>query len=32
MLSDYYELRGWSEEGVPLSGKTAELGLETWQP
>jgi len=30
MLSDYYELRGWSEEGIPQPEKVAELGLEQW--
>ena len=27
MLSDYYEARGWSEEGIPLPEKLKELGL-----
>lgn len=27
MLSDYYEYRGWSEEGIPLPEKLQELGL-----
>ncbi len=27
MLSDYYLLRGWSEEGVPMPAKLTELGL-----
>lgn len=27
LLSDYYELRGWSEEGVPTKKKLSELGL-----
>ncbi len=27
MLSEYYEYRGWSEEGIPLPGKLAELGI-----
>lgn len=27
MLNEYYRYRGWSEEGIPLPGKLAELGL-----
>lgn len=27
MLSDYYQTRGWSEEGIPLPEKLRELGL-----
>ena len=27
MLSDYYEYRGWGEEGIPAPEKVAELGL-----
>jgi len=27
MLSEYYEYRGWSEEGIPTSEKLKELGL-----
>ena len=27
MLSEYYEFRGWSKEGVPLAAKLRELGL-----
>lgn len=27
MLSEYYELRGWDQEGVPRPAKLAELGL-----
>lgn len=27
MLSDYYQLRGWSEEGIPTKEKLQELGL-----
>jgi len=27
MLSDYYEYRGWSDEGIPTPEKLAELGL-----
>ncbi len=30
MLSDYYELRGWSEEGIPKPEKLADLGLDKW--
>lgn len=29
MLSDYYELRGWSEDGRPTEGTLARLRLET---
>lgn len=28
MLSEYYELRGWSERGIPTEEKMKELGLE----
>jgi len=28
MLSEYYVLRGWSEEGMPTAAKLKELGLE----
>jgi len=28
MLNEYYQLRGWSEEGVPIKEKLKELGLE----
>jgi aldehyde:ferredoxin oxidoreductase len=28
MLPEYYELRGWDEDGVPTSEKLSELGLE----
>ena len=28
LLSDYYEYRGWSEEGIPTPDKVAELGLD----
>ncbi len=28
MLPEYYQLRGWDEEGVPTGEKLAELGLE----
>jgi aldehyde:ferredoxin oxidoreductase len=27
MLSEYYEYRGWSEDGIPTSEKLKELGL-----
>ena len=29
MLPDYYQERGWDEEGVPTTEKLAELGLES---
>lgn len=29
MLGEYYEHRGWSEEGIPTEEKTQELGLPT---
>ena len=29
MLAEYYQLRGWTEEGVPTPEKLTELGLET---
>jgi aldehyde:ferredoxin oxidoreductase len=28
MLSEYYEYRGWDEEGIPLPDKLRELGLD----
>jgi aldehyde:ferredoxin oxidoreductase len=28
MLAEYYECRGWDENGIPTSGKLSELGLE----
>jgi aldehyde:ferredoxin oxidoreductase len=28
MLPEYYQLRGWDENGVPTPKKLAELGLE----
>ena len=28
MLSEYYEYRGWNEEGIPLPKKLKELGLD----
>jgi len=28
MLSEYYKLRGWDEEGIPLSSKLKEVGLD----
>jgi aldehyde:ferredoxin oxidoreductase len=30
MLSDYYELRGWDEIGIPRQEKLADLGLSEW--
>jgi aldehyde:ferredoxin oxidoreductase len=27
MLSEYYQTRGWNEEGIPLPEKLKELGL-----
>jgi aldehyde:ferredoxin oxidoreductase len=27
LLSEYYSLRGWTQEGIPTKGKLAELGL-----
>jgi aldehyde:ferredoxin oxidoreductase len=27
MLSEYYEYRGWSEDGIPTSERLKELGL-----
>ncbi len=30
MLSEYYELRGWDQEGIPRSDKLGELGLGAW--
>jgi aldehyde:ferredoxin oxidoreductase len=27
-LDKYYELRGWTREGVPIPAKLKELGLE----
>lgn len=27
MLGEYYELRGWDEDGIPTAGKNKELGL-----
>lgn len=30
MLDEYYELRGWDEEGRPTEDKLAELGLQDW--
>jgi aldehyde:ferredoxin oxidoreductase len=29
MLKEYYEYRGWSDSGMPLSEKIKELDLET---
>jgi aldehyde:ferredoxin oxidoreductase len=28
MLSEYYQFRGWSKEGIPTPGRLKELGLE----
>ena len=28
MLDDYYNLRGWDEEGIPLEAKLQDLGIE----
>lgn len=28
MLNEYYDLRGWSEEGIPTRDTLTELGLE----
>lgn len=28
MLGEYYELRGWSEEGIPTAERVKELGIE----
>ncbi|MCK4785799.1 MAG: aldehyde ferredoxin oxidoreductase family protein, partial [Desulfobacteraceae bacterium] len=30
LLSDYYEYRNWSEDGIPTGGKLKELGLEDY--
>ena len=30
LLSDYYELRGWTEEGRPGAAVIRDLGLEAW--
>jgi aldehyde:ferredoxin oxidoreductase len=30
MLKEYYEIRGWDEEGNPTAEKIAELGLEDY--
>jgi len=27
MINNYYQVRGWSEEGIPLPGKLEDLGL-----
>ncbi|MGO9118038.1 MAG: aldehyde ferredoxin oxidoreductase family protein [Desulfomonilaceae bacterium] len=32
MLSDYYELRGWDELGIPRKEKLAEMSLSEWAP
>jgi aldehyde:ferredoxin oxidoreductase len=31
MLSDYYELRGWTEEGCPKPETIHRLGLEAFE-
>ena len=31
LLADYYEVRGWSEEGIPMPEKLQALGLEVSQ-
>ena len=28
MLDDYYDVRGWTLEGVPKKGKLKELGMD----
>ena len=28
LLSDYYDYRGWTEDGIPSQGKLEELGLD----
>jgi aldehyde:ferredoxin oxidoreductase len=28
MLDEYYELRGWDQNGIPTEAKLRELGLE----
>ncbi len=28
MINNYYQVRGWSEEGIPLPGKLQDLGLQ----
>jgi aldehyde:ferredoxin oxidoreductase len=30
MLDDYYQARGWDNQGVPTKAKLAELGLEKY--
>jgi len=32
MLRDYYETRGWTQEGIPTQEKIKELGLEEFAP
>ena len=32
MLSEYYEFRGWGQDGVPTESKLKELGLATCTP
>ncbi len=28
LLDDYYQLRGWTEDGIPTEEKLQELGLD----
>ena len=30
MLDEYYQLRGWNQNGVPTKEKLTALGLMTW--
>jgi aldehyde:ferredoxin oxidoreductase len=32
MLTEYYRLRGWTQNGIPTPAKLSELGLESVQP
>ncbi|MFB6192111.1 MAG: aldehyde ferredoxin oxidoreductase family protein [Haloarculaceae archaeon] len=32
MLSEYYEFRGWDEEGIPTAERLAELGMAEYAP
>ncbi|MDO8472309.1 MAG: aldehyde ferredoxin oxidoreductase C-terminal domain-containing protein [Dehalococcoidia bacterium] len=32
MLNEYYDRRGWSEEGIPTRKKLGELGLPEAEP
>ncbi|MBS3901340.1 MAG: hypothetical protein KGZ54_04900 [Dethiobacter sp.] len=29
MLRDYYDYRGWDEDGIPLKAKLRQLGLDS---